>query len=160
MALSKTHRHRLDVQGFACVDDRTLSQTHHWLRMSPALCGTIAAAGIAIASPPVLWGLAVFAALGAILPFHPFDLIYNLGVRRLTGGPKLPANGIPRRFACGVGAVGLTGTGALFFTGLDVAGYLLGAALIATAAVVATTHFCIPSTVYGMLFGTPDADGK
>jgi hypothetical protein len=159
MALSKTHRHRLDVQGFACVDDRTLAQTHQWLRMSPALCGTIAAAGIAVASPSILWGLAVFAALGAVLPFHPFDLIYNLGVRRLTGTPKLPPNGAPRRFACGIGSVWLLGTGALFFAGFDIAGYVVGVALIATAALVATTHFCIPSTVYGALFGTPGADG-
>jgi hypothetical protein len=74
--------------------------------------------------------------------------------------PKLPANGAPRRFACGIGAVGLIGTGALFFAGFDLAGYLLGAALVATAALVASTHFCIPSTVYGALFGTPGAGGE
>ena len=160
MALTTTLRHRLDVQGYACVDDRTLAQTQLWLRLSPALCAIIAAAGTALASPPILWGLAVVAAVGAVLPFHPFDLIYNVGVRRLTGTPKLPANGAPRRFACAVGTLWSLGAGALFFAGADVGGYLLGAAFVATAALVASTHFCVPSTVYGVVFGTPGAAGE
>jgi hypothetical protein len=151
MALSTTMRHRLAVQGFE-RDAATLERTQLWLRWSPAVCATIAAAGTALASPAILWTLMVFAALGAALPFHPFDLAYNYGIRHLTGTPALPANGAPRRFACAVASAWLLTTGALFASGADVVGYVLGGALVAVAATVAGSHFCIPSLVYRMLF--------
>jgi hypothetical protein len=34
--------------------------------------------------------LVPFAALGAILPGHPFDVFYNYGLRHLLGTPALP----------------------------------------------------------------------
>ena len=148
MALSATTRRLLDIQGFDRVDDRTLAQIQVWLRVAPALCGIVAAVGTALSSPPILWSLAAVAALGAVLPSHPFDLIYSIGVRWLTGGPTLPANGPPRRFACALAAAWLLVTGALFAAGIDVAAYLLGGALAATAALVATTHLCIPSIMF------------
>ena len=156
MALSATLRHRLDIQGYACESDATLARTQLWLRMSPALCAVIAAVGTALALPAVLWGLMVFAALGAILPFHPFDLIYNLGVRGGTGAAALPRNGAPRRFACGMASVWLLATGGLFYGGFDVAGYVLGGALVAVAALITVSHICIPSMVYRALFGSPE----
>jgi len=156
VALSATLRHRLDIQGYTCVDDATLAQTQIWLRMSPALCASIAAAGTALASPALLWGLMVFAALGAVLTFHPFDLIYNLGVRRLTGAGELPRNGAPRRFACAMASVWLLTTGGLFYGGFDLAGYLLGGALVAVATLITVSHICIPSLVYRALFGRAD----
>jgi hypothetical protein len=90
----------------------------------------------------------VVAAAGAILPFHPFDLIYNLGVRHLSGRPRLPDNRAPRRFACGLGSVWLVATGGLFAAGYDMPGYILGASLVAVAMLVATTHICIPSMIF------------
>jgi len=156
LTLSTTLRRRLDIQGYACVDDATLARTQIWLRWSPGLCATIAAIGIALASPPILWGLAIFAALGAILPFHPFDLVYNLGIRHITGTPTMPRNGAPRRFACAIGSVGLLATGGLFYTDLDMAGYLLGGALVAVATLITVSHICIPSLIYRALFGSAD----
>ena len=156
MVLSATLRHRLDIQGYACADDATLAQTQLWLRLSPALCATIAAVGTALASPAILWGLMVFAALGAVLTFHPFDLIYNLGIRRITGAPELPRNGAPRRFACAMASVWLLATGGLFYADLDIAGYVLGGALVAVAALITVSHVCIPSLVYRALFGNAD----
>jgi hypothetical protein len=146
--LSTTRRRLLDIQGFDSVDDVTLARTQNWIRFSPALCGIIAATGTALAAPWLLWALAVIAAAGAVLPFHPFDLLYTLGVRRLTGGPWLPDNGAPRRFACGVGSAWLVVTGGLFAADYDVAGYVLGAALTAVAALVAATHICLPSIMF------------
>ncbi len=156
MTLSPTLRHRLDIQGYGCVDDSTLARTQSWLRMSPALCAAIAAVGTALASPAILWGLMVFAALGAVLTFHPFDLIYNLGVRHLTGAAELPRNGAPRRFACAVASIWLLTTGGLFYADFDITGYLLGGALVAVAALITVSHICIPSLVYRVLFGSAD----
>ncbi len=156
MALSATLRHRLDIQGYSCESDATLARTQLWLRMSPALCAAVAAVGTALASPAILWGLMVFAALGAVLTFHPFDLMYNLGIRHLTGSAELPRNGAPRRFACAMASVWLLTTGGLFYANFDIPGYLLGSALVAVAALITASHICIPSLVYRALFGSAD----
>ena len=87
-------------------------------------------------------------ALGAALPFHPFDLTYNLGMRRISGTPRLPENRSPRRFACGLASAWLILTGAAFAGGYDTAGCTFGFTLVAIAALVATTHICIPSLVF------------
>jgi len=146
---------RLDAQGYVYVDRQTLREVEPWLRWSPVFCAIVMATGTILAAPWLLWGLAVTAALGAVLPSHPFDYVYNLGVRRLTGTPPLPANGAPRRFACGIAAVWLVATGAAFAAGLATLGYALGGVLTAVAALVGTTHFCIPSLVYALIFGRP-----
>ncbi len=148
MALDATRRRRLNIQGFDDADDATLAQTDLWLRIAPALCAAVAAIGTALASSPALWILAATAALGAVLPFHPFDLIYNLGLRRITATPALPPNRAPRRFACAMASVWLVVTGALFASGLDLAGYALGFTFVGTATLVATTHICIPSMIF------------
>ena len=146
---------RLDAQGYATVDRQTLAAVEPWLRWSPALCALFMAVGTVFASPLVLWGLAVTAALGTILPNHPFDYIYNLGVRRVTGTPPLPANGAPRKFACGIAAVWLTATGLAFAGDATTLGYVLGSVITVMASLVGATHFCIPSLIYGLLFGRP-----
>lgn len=146
---------RLDVQGYTHLDRATLSAVEPWLRWSRALCTLAMAAGTLLASPWVLWSLAVFAALGAAFPRHPFDYIYNLGVRRLTRTPELPPHGAPRRFACGIATIWLVATGAAFAADADALGYALGGVLTSVAAIVSVTHFCIPSLIYGILFGRP-----
>jgi hypothetical protein len=147
-SLSSAKRTLLDIQGFESVDDATLARTDVWLRFAPALCAVVAAAGTALASPLILWILAGIAAAGAALPFHPFDLVYKVGIRRFTNGPALPANGTPRRFACALASIWLVVTGALFAGGYYVAGYVLGGSLVAVATLVATTHICIPSIIF------------
>ena len=146
--LSPTHRRLLDIQGFEAVDDETLARTQHWLRFAPGLCALIASGGTALASPWLLWTLAAMAVAGAILPFHPFDLAYKIAVRRISGGPALPENGAPRRFACALGSAWLVVTGALFMAGYAAAGYALGGSLVAVAVLVTTTHICIPSIIF------------
>ncbi len=153
MAISAVMRRRLEIQGFCDLDDAVLSEVEPWLRFTPALCATLMGVGTALALPPLLWALVPVAALGAAFPAHPFDLVYNYGLRRLTGTRPLPPNGAPRRFACGMAAVWLMATAAAFTAGAPVVGYVLGGVLTAVAGLVATTHFCIPSLVYGALFG-------
>lgn len=147
-------RHRLEVQGYSCADP-AFAEVVPWVRFSPALCTTWIVIGTALASPVVLALLVPFAAVGAVHDRHPFDYLYNHGVRRLTGTRPLPPNGAPRRFACGVAAAWLTATAAAFWFGLPLVGYVLGAAIIAVGLLVSTTHFCIPSTVYRFLFRQP-----
>jgi hypothetical protein len=152
MPASSTVRSRLEAQGFRNLDDGTLAEIGPWMRWSPAICAVVMAIGTILASPPVLWGLAGIALLGALFPRHPFDLLYNHGVRHLTGTRPLPRHGPQRRFACGVATVWLTGTAFAFHQGAMALGYVLGGAITAVATLVAVTHFCIPSLVYNTLF--------
>lgn len=145
-------RCRLEAQGFLGLDDVALAEIGPWLRWSPALCAVFMATGTILASASVLWTLAAIAVLGAVFPFHPFDLLYNHLVRRLTRTQPLPHHAAQRRFACGLAATWLTGTGLAFHEGASALGYLLGGTLTAVAAIVSVTHFCIPSLVYNTLF--------
>jgi hypothetical protein len=149
---SSTVRSRLETQGFLGLDDPTLDELAPWLRWSPVVCTVFMVLGVVTRSPVVLWGLAGVAFLGALLPFHPFDLLYNHGARYLTGTRPLPHHGPQRRFACGLASAWLVATGWAFQMGADALGYVLGVPLALVAALVSITHICIPSMIYGALF--------
>jgi hypothetical protein len=159
-SVSPATRRRLEIQGFVGLDDRTLAETAPWLRLAFALCTVLAAIGTILASPVLLWALIPIAALAAAFPVHPFDLLYNYGIRHLTGTGPLPKRGAPSRFACGLGAVWLLATGWAFQSGYALAGYLLGGALTAVGLLVSTTDVCIPSLIYRTLFGFPPRSGR
>lgn len=143
--VSPTTAQRLRIQGFSNVDETWLADIAPWLRLSPALCAATAAIGTLAGSPVILLALAATAFLGAVLPFHPFDLIYNFGIRFWIGRRPLPSNGMPRRFACGTASIWLIGTALLFSIGASMAGYALGGLFVAVATLVSTTDICIPS---------------
>jgi hypothetical protein len=147
----------LDIQGFETVDAQELARVAPWLRLSFGLCALLGGLGIVLASPTVLLVLAPVAALGAATSVHPFDLIYNHGIRRLTGTGPLPRRGLPSRFGCGMGAVFLLVTAWAFAAGHVVAGYALGGMLTLVALLVSTTDICVPSIIYRSIFGWPPA---
>jgi hypothetical protein len=153
--LTTTTRRRLDIQGFERVDDAALAPVAPWLRLAFGLCAVMAGVGTAMASPLTLLLLVPIAALAALLPVHPFDLIYNYGIRFMTGTSPLPRRGAPSRFACGLGAVWLVATAWVFHIGHPRLGYVLGGLLTGVAALVSTTDVCIPSLVYRSIFGFP-----
>ncbi len=151
--LSATTRHRLDIQGFECVSDQRLAEVAPWHRMAFALCAALAAIGTITASSLVLGTLAVIAALAALFPVHPFDLIYNYGIRHVTGTRPLPKRGIPSRAACGGGAIWLIGMIWSFQSGYQMTGYILGGLLVSMALLVSTTDICISSMIHRTIFG-------
>lgn len=153
--LTDTTLRRLDIQGFDRVERGALAEIAPWLRLAFGLCALIAGVGTATASPVILLLLVPIAALAAVFPVHPFDLLYNYGIRFATRTAKLPKRGAPSRFACGLGAVWLVATAGAFQAGLPVVGYALGGLLAGVALLVSTTDVCIPSRVYRMMFGAP-----
>jgi hypothetical protein len=100
--ISATARERIQAQGFCGVSDATYAQINYPLRLSPAIMMVWVAVGTVLGSADILWALVPFTALGAILTGHPFDVLYNQGLRYLMGRPELPRYGIRRRFRlCG-----------------------------------------------------------
>jgi hypothetical protein len=115
--------------------------------------------GTILASPAILLGLALIAAVAAASPVHPFDLVYNYGIRNLTGTGPLPRRGLPTRFGCGMGAILVLVTAWAFWAGHMLVGYVLGGMLTFVVLLVATTDICIPSLIYRSIFGWPRARG-
>ena len=150
--MEKNHtRKHLQIQGH-CLNDEALAEIGPWMRWPYVLCASGVVVGVALASPWVIWALAAIATGTLFLPSHPFNYIYNYGVRHLTGTRPLPPSTAQGRFACGVGGVWLLGTGVAFFVGATTVGYVLGGALAAVGTLVASTHVCIPSMAYNALF--------
>ena len=139
--LSQTRRRRLDIQGFTNVEDDLLVEVGPWLRLTFGLCTVFAFLGIALTSTSIIWTLVPIAALGAMSPVHPFDLIYNLVIRRFTHTLPLPKRGAPSRFACGFGSVWLIIIGVLFHLGNNTAAYVLGSMLCVVGVLVSTIDF-------------------
>ncbi|MCI0691881.1 DUF4395 domain-containing protein [candidate division KSB1 bacterium] len=152
---SITTRRRIEAQGFVGLDDNTLSQINYWLRLAPAICMIWTAVGTVLASPAILWTLVPFAALGAVLPGHPFEVIYNFGLRHLFKTAAIPRYHFPRRFACLLATTMLVASAWVFQAGLPAAGYALGGLLVVAAFVNVSVGFCIPSFIYGLIFGKP-----
>jgi hypothetical protein len=155
--ISVTGKARIEAQGFVGLDDRTLAQIDYWLRLSPAICMLWVAIGTVLNSPTILWILVPFAALGALLPGHPFDVLYNYGFRFLLHGPRLPRYPLPRRLACLMAAAMITGEAWSFQSGHPLAGHILGWSLVAAAFANVSTGFCVPSFIYGIIFGKPSS---
>ena len=157
MPISPLLQRRLEIRGVAHSDDPEFLRLIPWLRTSFVLCGSLIGLASALAFTPLLWAMAPIAALGAIFSVHPFDLIYNHGIRRLTGTRPLPRNAPPTRFACGLAVPWIIATALAFEAGIPWLGYLLGGVLTSVAALVSITHFCIISALYQLLFGRPAA---
>lgn len=153
--LTAATRRRLDIQGFEGVDALVLADVAPWLRLAFGLCALIAGIGTALASPTILLLMVPVAGLAALFPVHPFDLIYNHGIRHLTRTGPLPRRGAPSRFACGLGAVWLLPTAWAFQAGRPALGYVLGGMLTMIAVLVSTTDICIPSLAFRAVFGFP-----
>jgi hypothetical protein len=143
---------RLQISGFE-LDDEAVAEIGPWMRWSTSFCAVVTILGTGLASPWVLWALALTALGGSLLPNHPFDYVYNYGVRRFTKTRPLPPNPPPRKFACYVATPWLVATGLAFFVGASTAGYVLGGLLAAVALLVSLTHICIPSILYNAMFG-------
>ena len=103
----------------------------------------------------LLLTLAGIAFLAAVFPVHPFNLIYNHGIRYATGTPPLPKRPPPNRFACGIGALWLIVTVGAFESSLTTVAYVLGFTLAGVAILVSAMDICIPSMIFRAIFGPP-----
>jgi len=138
----------LGVQGYCLTADE--SRALRWgLRFPTALCLAIVITGLALQSAVLILALVPIGAVAGWSARHPFDLIWNHGLRHLPGAPELPPNPTPRRHAFKLATVWLLAVGLLFAFGLQTAGLVLGFVLVGVCGLVTVTNFCIPSTMLG-----------
>jgi len=141
-------RQRLETQGFVGCNDEHLQLLRPWLRFGPAICGIAMAAGLYWQLPLVLWALVLFAALGTVLPTHPFDIPYNLGIRRWLRTPAIRSYGMPRRFACFLATFWVSGTAVALERGNGALALVLGGVFLISPILSATTDICVASLLY------------
>jgi Domain of unknown function (DUF4395) len=146
-------RERIQAQSFCGLDDATYEQINYPLRLAPAIVMVWVAVGTALASPTVLWVLAPLSVLGAILPGHPFDVLYNFGLRHLLGTPALPRYGVRRRFACFMATSMIIAAAWAFQAGLPMVGYIVGGWMVTGAFVQVSTGICMPANILRLFFG-------
>jgi len=91
--------------------------------------------------------------IGALGRAHPFDVLYNLAVRPLTGSAHLPPSADRRRFVFAVGAIWLGLTAIMFALGYTITGYLLGTLIAVMVIPLASAYMCVISEPMELLFG-------
>ena len=136
----------LAVQGY-CLTGKESMALRSGLRFPTALCLALVVTGLALQSAVLLLALVPIGALAGWTRRHPFDLIWNYGLRHLSGAPELPPNPTPRRHAFKLGTIWLLAVGVLFAVGQPTVGLVLGGVLVAVCGLVTATNFCIPSTL-------------
>jgi len=123
------------------------------LRFPTALCLALVVAGLALQSAVLILALVPIGAVAGWTKRHPFDLLWNYGLRRLMGAPSLPPNPTPRHHAFKLATVWLLAVGVLFAVGQPTMALVLGGVLVAVCGLVTVTHFCVPSTLLGVWWG-------
>ena len=154
-------RHCLNLQGFNALTDAEKKAYELPLRFSPAVCTALVIVGTTLQWPVWQFAVAGVAMLAAFFAKgHPVDMVYNYGVRHLFGSNALPGNPPPRRFACVIAALMLTGSGLGFLFDLPAVGLTLGIALAAVLVLNTFTNWCLGSWMYQILRRPARASGR
>jgi len=153
MASLQYIRKHVEIQGFQGLSDAQLSAVAPWLRFTPTLNLLIISLGTATGSAAILGIAAFLMFVGALGRAHPFDVLYNLVIRPLTGSPRLPPSADRRRFVFAVGATWLGATAIAFTLGYTTTGYILGSVIAVMVIPLASAYICVISEPMELLFG-------
>lgn len=148
-------RHRLEVQSFLNQSCEMLHDLKNWWRFTPTLNWTITLVGTLLRSPEILVAQAALMLIALFTPSHPLDLIYNFGVRHLTGTPPLPKSGRRRKIVFGLGGALLILLASLFAAGYDTAGYIQGGIMTVLGGLLMVFNLCVVSETLAKIFGNP-----
>src|SRR5919109_2251652 len=77
------------------------------LRFPTGLCLALVVTALVLESPAMLAALAGIGLVAGFTPRHPFDLLWNHGLRHLSAAPPLPPNPARRRHAFKLGTAWL-----------------------------------------------------
>jgi hypothetical protein len=143
-------RSNLTTQGY-CLSDAQHRELAIGLRFSTGLCLNLVVVALAIDSAVMVFALCGVGLIASFSARHPFDHVWNHGVRHLIGGPELPSNPPRRREAFKAGTAWLAIVGILLAAGATTAALVLGGLLLAACATVTATNLCLPSECFAWL---------
>ncbi|TFC08148.1 DUF4395 family protein [Cryobacterium sp. MDB2-33-2] len=152
-ALREFTKTNLNKQGFGGLDDDAKSCYAGPLRFTPAVGTVLILVGLALQSPIFLGVGAIVPLTGALFPHGMIlDLVYNLGVRHMFRAPPLPPTPRPRQFSYLLSTVLIAGSALSFYYGVSALGFVLGGAVALGGTILTTTHWCLGSWFYRLLF--------
>jgi hypothetical protein len=143
-------RENLTTQGY-CLSDAERRELAVGLRFSTGVCLTLVVVALVLASPAMVFAISGIGLVAGFGARHPFDYVWNHGVRRLVGGPALPPPPPRRRDAFKVGTAWLIIVGMLAATGATAVALALGGLLVAACGTVTATNLCLPSETFAWL---------
>jgi hypothetical protein len=143
-------RANLTTQGYRLTDAERRGLAVG-LRFSTGVCLILVAVALLIESAVMVFALAAIGVFASFAPRHPFDYLWNVGVRHVVGAPALPPNPRRRRDAFKVATLWLTLVGVLLAAGAATIALALGGLLIAACATVTVTNICLPSETLAWL---------
>ncbi len=151
--IDQTTLARLQLRGIEYHDDPAYRRMLPWTKMAFVIGGTQALIATVSADAATLWQMVPVALAAVILPHHPFEYIYNWGIRHVIKAAPLPSNKAPVRFAFFMAAMILAAAAWSFDAGITWLGFFLGlqVALVATTFVVSS--FCVPAAIWAFLTG-------
>ena len=150
--LSETRISRLRAQGYFNESAETITQLAFGIRFAYRLCVLILITAIVTQNLHLFYFLLGMAGLGSILKNHPFDYIYNYGVRTWMHTPPLPPRSKQLKFACSIATLWLTLVVYLLHSGMTSTGLSMAAFLAGVAFLPSTIDLCIPSMLYNAMF--------
>lgn len=150
MSLAAWMDDNLRTQGY-CLSPADVRGLRVGLRFPTALCLALVVVALALQSAPMLFVLSSIGLVAGFTSRHPFDLLWNAGLRHLLRAPELPPNPPRRRHAFKLAAVWLLVAACLFAAGASTAALVVGLALVAACSAVTVLNFCIPSELMALL---------
>jgi len=137
----------LETQGYRLGE---LEGGHLWfgLRFSTAVCLALVTTALVLQSAPMLFVMCGIGAVAGFTSRHPFDYLWNHGVRHLMGGAAIPPNPARRRHSFKIATVWLFAVAMLFVAGQNTIALVLGATLVAVCSVVTATNLCMVSLLF------------
>jgi hypothetical protein len=143
-------RGNLTTQGY-CPSDAERRELALGLRFSTGLCLSLVVVALVLQSAVMVFALTGIGVVASVAARHPFDHVWNHGVRHVVGGPVLPPN--PRRhrdaFKVATGWLAIVGT--LLAAGATTVALMLGGLLVAACATVTAANLCLPSEIFAWL---------
>ena len=136
----------LSTQGYR-LSDTERRQVWLGLRFPTGLCLALVVTALALESVVMLLALSGIGLVAGFARRHPFDYLWNHGLRHALNAPPVPPNPRRRRHAFKLATVWLLGVALLLGAGQDTAALALGEVLLAVCGLVTVTNFCIPSTL-------------
>lgn len=149
--ISENRLFRIREQGYCNMTDEQIDGLAFGNRFAYILCSTILLVGVITTHIPTLSAMLAVAFFGVILPYHPFDYLYNHVVRHILKKPKLPKRSKQLKFACALATLFIAGIIYTFSYGMILAGNIIGYSLLAVAFAVSYLDLCIPSIVYNYM---------
>jgi len=136
----------LSTQGYR-LSDAERRELWLGLRFPTGLCLALVVTALALESVVMLVALSGIGLVAGFTRRHPFDCLWNHGLRHVLNAPPVPPNPRRRRHAFKLATVWLLAVALLFGAGQNTAALVLGGVLLAVCGLVTVTSFCIPSTL-------------